>query len=139
MSASILIAVTPKCLNDVGFPLNAEMLIPSLCCRVILSLCASLLDINEHCALLSNKTFACTQLPFTQTGVTAVFSRQMEPLVELVTVSGGMIAAVTEVGLSDVFSGVLVSNVLSEWYSVMWLQVLWCNSQQDMIQIIKTL
>lgn len=107
MSISILTVVTPKCLNDVGFSPIAEMLIPLLCCGIILSFCASLLDINECCAPSSNKMSACARLPFTQTGVTAVFSIQMELLVELFTVSGGMIAAVTEVGLSDVFSGVL--------------------------------
>ena len=72
----MLTVVTPKCLND-GSPPSAEMLILSLCNGEILSFCASLLDINECCAPSSYKIFASARLPFTQTGVTAVFSRQM--------------------------------------------------------------
>ena len=72
----MLTVVTPKCLND-SSPPSAKMLILSLCNGEILEFCASLLDINERCAPSSNKIFASACLPFTQTGVTAVFNRQM--------------------------------------------------------------
>lgn len=45
----------------------------------------------------------------------------------MVTVSGGMIAAVREFGLSDVFSGVLVSDVLSA--------VVFCDVVSDLMVV----
>ena len=70
-----------------------------------------MLAVNEHFASSSNKMFGSACLPFTLTGATAVFSRQMEPLDDLATDSGRMIAVMTVVGFSDVFSGVLVFDV----------------------------
>ena len=65
VSVSTLTVEIPKCLNDVCFSPNAEMLIPSLCFGVILDFCASLLDINECCAPSSNKMFACAFVSLT--------------------------------------------------------------------------
>jgi len=68
------------------------------------SFCANLLDINERCAPSSNKMLASVHLPFTLTGATAVFNKQMVLLPED---SGGMMAAVPAV---DVVSVLLVSD-----------------------------
>jgi len=54
---------------------------------------------------------ASAHLPFTQTGATAVFSKQAGMLAGLVAESGGMIAGVTAVESSDVPSGLLMTLV----------------------------
>ena len=96
---SMLTVVTPNCLRDDASPPNAEMLIFSLSCGEILSFCANLLDVKEHCTPSSNNMLASARLPFSQTGATAVFSKQTGLLAGLVAESGGMIAAVTAVDL----------------------------------------
>jgi len=106
----MLTVVTPSCLKDGGSPPNAKILILSQLCGEILSFCANMLDIKERCAPSSNSMLASIHLPCTQTGATAVFSKQTGLLVGLVAESSGIIEAVTAVGCSAVLSVLLVTN-----------------------------